>query len=237
MYSFQSFYPGPHPKRTPEYDCDITIKNLKDIFASCGDFQTRKLDFGLNGELFLEVCWLDGVVSGDSVSSDIIRPLTDLLRSRAQSLEECARLIKEGLVYSYSPNLRTEMDDAVSDLTHGHCAIVFDSLKLALCFEVRTSNVRSISEPTLEKSLKGGKDSFVETLRINTSLVRRRICSPKLKLVESSIGRKTGTRVAMMFIDGVADPAKVEELASRLDHIDVDALLSTGVPSDLSTFL
>ena len=49
----------------------------------------------------------------------------------------------------------------------------------------------------------------METLRINISLVRRRICSPKLKLVESSIGRKSNTRVAMMFIDGVADPAKV----------------------------
>ena len=229
MYNFQSFYPGPHPKKTPEYDCDITIKNLKDIFASCSDFQFRTLDFGLGGEIFPEVCWLDGVVSGDSVSQDIIRPLTDLLRSRARTAEECARLIKEGLVYSYSPNERTKMDDLVSDLTHGHCAIVFDSLKLALCFEVRTSNVRSISEPTLEKSLKGGKDSFVETLRINTSLVRRRICSPKLKLVESSIGRKSNTRVAMMFIDGVANPAKVEEIAARLDNIDVDALLSTGM--------
>ena len=80
MYNFHSFYPGPHPKRSPEYDCDITIKNLKDIFASCGDFQNRKLDFGLGGEIFPEVCWLDGVVSGDSVSQDIIRPLTDLLR-------------------------------------------------------------------------------------------------------------------------------------------------------------
>ena len=94
MYNFQSFYPGPHPKRAPEYDCEITIENLKGIFARCSDFQARKLDFGLNGELFLQVCWLDGVVSGDSVSQDIIRPLTDLLRSRAQSLEDCARLIK-----------------------------------------------------------------------------------------------------------------------------------------------
>ena len=229
MYNFQSFYPGPHPKRTPEYDCELTIKNLKDIFASCGDFQTRKLNFALEGEIFPEICWLDGVVSGDSVSQDVIRPLTDLLRSRAHSEEDCARLIKEGLVYSYSPNERTKTDDVVADLTHGHCAIIFDELKLALCFEVRTSNVRSVSEPTLEKALKGGKDSFVETLRINTSLVRRRICTPKLKLVESSIGRKSNTKVAMMFIDGVADPAKVEELAARLDRIDVDVLLSTGM--------
>lgn len=188
----------------------------------------RRLNYGLEGELFLDICWLDGVVSGDNVSQDIIRPLTDMLRSRTQTAEDCAKQIKEGLVYSYSPSERRQTDDVVNDLTHGYCAILLDALELALCFEVRSSNVRSISEPTLEKSIKGAKDSFVETLRINTSLVRRRLCSPKLKLVESSIGRKSNTRVAMMFLDGVADPATVEELAARLDSIDVDVLLATG---------
>ena len=228
MYSFKSDHPGPHPKRTPEYDCDITIKNLKDIFASCGDFENRQINYGLEGRLFLSLCWIDGVVSGDGVSQDVIRPLTDLLRSVGSSAEECAGLIKEGLVYSYSVKERNDMDDLINDLTHGYCAVVFDGLKRAYTFELRSSNVRSVSEPTLEKSLKGAKDSFVETLRINTSLVRRRICSPKLKSVESDIGRKSNTRVALMFIDGVADPANVEELAARLDSIDVDVLLSTG---------
>ena len=116
----------------------------------------------------------------------------------------------------------------VSDLTHGHCALLFDGINRAVCFEVRSDKARSVSEPTLEKSLKGAKDAFVETLRVNTALVRRRICTPKLKLVESTVGRKSNTRLAMLFVDGVADPATVEELARRLDALDVDALLATG---------
>ncbi len=79
-----------------------------------------------------------------------------------------------------------------------------------------------------KKSIKGAKDSFVETLRTNTALVRKRICSPKLKVIESSIGRKSHTKLAIMFVDGVASPDTVRELASRLDALDVDALLATG---------
>lgn len=203
--------------------------NLKDIFSRCGDFEIRNILFGLEQELSLAVCWLDGVVSGTSVTEEIIRPLTQLSRARdVQTETQCLELILQGAVYSYSAKHRDTMDDIINDLTHGHCVVMLDGINQAVSFEVRSSNVRSISEPTLEKSLKGAKDSFVETLRINTSLVRRRLCTPKLKLLESSIGRKSQTQLAIMFLDGVADPATVEELAKRLDALDVDALLATG---------
>ena len=220
---------GFHKQKQPEYKCLISSQGLDDIFQRCGDYETREILFGLEEKIRLQVCWLDGVVSGTAVTEDIIRPLTQLSRSRNVTNEQqCLELILLGAAYNYSAKQRETMDQVVDDLTHGHCAVILDGIGQAVCFEVRTSNTRSISEPTLEKSLKGAKDSFVETLRINTSLVRRRLCSPKLKLIESSVGRKSHTRLAVMFVDGVADPATVEELARRLDGLDVDALLATG---------
>ena len=220
---------GFHKQKQPEYKCLLSSRGLDEIFQCCGDFETRDILFGLEDRICLHVCWLDGVVSGTAVTEDIIRPLTQLLRSRnAETEQQCLDLILLGAVYSYSAKQRETMDQVVDDLTHGHCAVVLDGLNQAVCFEVRTSNTRSISEPTLEKSLKGAKDAFVETLRINTSLVRRRICSPKLKVVENNVGRKSHTKVAILFMDGIADPATVEELARRLDGLDVDALLATG---------
>ncbi|MGN0981694.1 MAG: spore germination protein [Candidatus Limivicinus sp.] len=220
---------GFHKQKQPEYKCLISSQELDNIFQHCGDFEMREILFGLEGKICLHVCWLDGVVSGTAVTEEIIRPLTQLLRSRnAASEQQCLDLMLLGAVYSYSAKQRETMDQVVDDLTHGHCAVILDGINRAVCFEVRTSNTRGISEPTLEKSLKGAKDAFVETLRINTSLVRRRICSPKLKVIENNVGRKSHTKVAILFVDGVADPATVEELARRLDGLDVDALLATG---------
>ena len=221
--------PGPHLRKKPEYKCLLSADSLKAIFAGSADFESREIYFGLGAEVRLQVCWLDGVVSGGDISEQILRPLTELSRARGVAGElQCLELVMGGAVYSYSAKQRLTADQVVDDMTHGHCAVIFQGLHRAVCFEVRSEKARAVSEPTLEKSLKGAKDAFVETLRVNTALVRRRLCTPKLKLMESVVGRKSNTRVALMYLDGVADPGTVEELAARLDALDIDALLATG---------
>lgn len=230
MYSNANSSLGFHPDNKPKYPEVISSVTLKKIYSSCNDFEIRKIDVGLAGDIFVHVCWLDGLVTGGFVAEYIIRPLTQALRSaKAFDEKECMRLILQGSVYSYSVRGRKNMDDLVSDLSHGLCAIIFDKEEAALCFEVRSTSVRSISEPSLEKSLKGAKDSFVETLRINTSLVRRRLSTPQLKLVESKLGRKSDTLISVMYVEDVANPDLVNELAKRLDAIDVDAVLALGI--------
>lgn len=218
-----------HTLTLPEYKCLLCSENISALFSGSVDFESREIFFGLEGKISLRLFWLDGVVNGESVAEEIIRPLTELSRARRASNEQdCLDAVLSGLVYSCSAAERITTDEVVSDITHGCCAVVFDGLNRAVCFEVKSSNARSVSEPTLEKSLKGAKDSFVETLRTNTSLVRRRICSPALKIRQSIVGRKSHTRVAVLYIDGVAAPEIVEELTRRLCALDIDALLAAG---------
>ncbi|MBR1456518.1 MAG: spore germination protein [Oscillospiraceae bacterium] len=225
----QQTLPPPHPRRTPEYPAPVSAQALRELFAACADFETRQIDFGLDGKLSLQVCWLDGLVSGEAVTEDVLRPLTQSVRAGGADDEgACIERILHGAVYRCSVHLRRDLDSLVADLTHGHCAVVFSRSRAALTFELRARESRAVSEPTLEKSLKGAKDSFVETLRINTSLVRRRVCTPRLKLAESTVGRKTHTRVAVLFVEGVAAPEIVTELIRRLNALDVDALLGVG---------
>ena len=159
-----------HPLKTPVYPEPISAQTVKNIFDGCSDFQLREISPALISEP-VAVCWLDGVVDGGAVSTEIIRPLTELLRTGGELTVE--RLM-QGAIYSAQAQERNDTDDLINDLTQACCAVIIGSN--AVTFEVRTKNQRSISEPTIEKSLKGGKDSFVETLRTNTALVRKRIC-------------------------------------------------------------
>ena len=219
-----------HAQRLPEFPCLLSAAALETVFSSCADFQHRSISLGGEPGAAVAVCWLDGLVSGKQVAEDIIRPLTDVLRlPDARSSRQSLSLILAGAVYSSSARQRETVDEAVQDLTHGCCVLVFDSLCRAVSFEVRSETGRAVSEPTLEKSLKGARDSFVEVLRLNTALVRRRLCTPALKVVESRVGRKSHTTAAILFLEGVADPHTVEELARRLDALDVDAVLATGI--------
>ena len=229
MYDRTDKLPPRHPQAKPEYACALSSKNLNDVFACCADFHLRPVLPGLDGHGSVHLAWIDGLVSGEEVAEAVLRPLTEYWRAGGVSPERCFELLLRGGVTAMTARPRDTMDDLTRDLTHGCCAILFDSLNRALTFELRSTSVRSVSEPTLEKSLKGAKDSFVESLQVNTALVRRRLSTAKLKLVQSSIGRKSATGVALLYLDGVADPARVEELARRLDSIDVDALLATGL--------
>ena len=219
-----------HPRRAPVYTCLPTLPSLREIFSACADFQTRTLRLGLASNHIVTVCWLDGLVSSRMLTEDVIRPLTSLVRlPESESERQSLLRILAGAVYNCSAQYRETMDEVVNDLTHGCCVLLFEGSAQAVSFEARSETQRAVSEPTLEKSIKGAKDSFVETLRVNTALVRRRLCTPKLKLVESTLGSTTVTKVAMFYLDGAASPDTVSALAARLDALEADALLATGL--------
>lgn len=217
-----------HRRKNIEYSTIINAQNVSDIFSDCDDFEIRGIDVGLRHSEKISVCWLDGTVSGADISQNILRPLTTAVRCDAPDTKALILSLLEGAVYSYSVSECKSMDKLISNLTHGHCAIIFDLELSAVSFEVKSSSVRSVSEPTLEKSVKGAKDSFVEVLRVNTSLMRRRIASPDLKIVETTVGRKSHTRAAVVYYRGIASPDTVNEALRRLGSIDIDAALSVG---------
>ena len=156
--------------RRCEYPMLLTADALRAVFVSCADFQMRALSLGLRDGRTARVCWLDGLVDGELVSETVIRPLTSALRADGgETPQRSLERAMAGAVYSYSAQRRDTLDEAVDDLTHGCCLLLFDGVCRAVSFEVRSACARPVSEPTLEKSIKGARDSFVETLRVNTA--------------------------------------------------------------------
>ena len=208
----------------------VSAEALSSAYSGCADFESRRVLPGLMaGAPALTLCWLDGLVDGAALSEYVLRPLADVTLAAGPSgpaalLERCER----GAVYDCVVRRRTELSDAVSDLASGYCALCFDSLGEALCFDVRTKASRAVGEPSVEKAIKGGKDAFVETLRTNTSLVRRKLRSPRLKLEQLTLGELSSTTVALLYIEGVAKPEHVALARDRLRSIEIDGLLAAG---------
>ena len=193
-------------------------------FKDCADFEKRSVTAGRWG-IPATACWLDGCVSGDQVSEDILRPLNRLSCARAG---ECIELAVAGGVYSATVRERTTDEEIVSDLTGGFAAVIFDETGSALTFEVKPGTNRSVEMPTVEKSVLGAKDAFVETLRTNTSLVRRRLSTPALKLWQTDVGSETKTKVDVLYLDGTARPEQVDAVKARLEKLDIRSLTAAG---------
>ena len=230
MYEYLKTSPGVrHERKRPEFTMELNILSLETIFSDCSDFERRDIYFGLDNKICLPLCWLDGLTDAQAISGGIIRPLTDILRTApAESPDKALELILHGLAFSANAKQFNNTGEVVSELTRGCCALLIPGHG-AVCFEVKSQNTRSINEPSLEKSVKGGKDSFVETLRTNTALVRRRIRDPRLKTRKLELGRKSHTQIEILYLEGVVDPALPLEVLRRLNQIDVDSVLATGI--------
>jgi len=221
--------PPPHPRSVPRYEGKLSLEALAGIFSDCADFTVREICVAGNALRDVSVCYIDGMVSGVHVSEAVIRPLTESpLLENARDERSCMELMLRGGVYNFAAKKRGTLDEVVQDLTHGCCAIVFSGRGVALCFETKSAEHRSIEQPTLEKSVLGAKDSFIENLRINSSLVRSKLRDPGLKLVQTTVGRRSSTTVAVMYMQDIAKPELIQELLRRLDAIDIDGVTTIG---------
>lgn len=70
---------------------------------------------------------------------------------------------------------------------------------------------RSVTEPEAEQVIKGPREGFTEAIRVNVSLIRRRMRSPKCKIQYLSLGRYTHTDVALLYTEGIADKTIIKK--------------------------
>ncbi|MGO0063244.1 spore germination protein [Brevibacillus fluminis] len=121
-----------------------------------------------------------------------------------------------------------DFDNLFTSLLSGNVILLFEGLDVGFLLSLKGWETRAISEPSTESIIRGPRDSFTETLRTNTALIRRRIRDTRLRVEQRMVGRSTKTDVAIMYIEGIANEKVVEEVRTRLDRIDLDSVLESS---------
>ncbi|NLA11818.1 MAG: spore germination protein [Firmicutes bacterium] len=119
-----------------------------------------------------------------------------------------------------------------AELSRGGAAVFFDGSAGALICDTRKPKLRAISEPENETTLRGPRDGFIENLRVNTSLIRLRLPIPQLWMKKMTLGRLSNTEVVLIYIKGLAREKLIREVHSRLQQVDIDAILGSGYLED-----
>ena len=202
----------------------VSVGGLQKLLADCADLTFRRVLSG-GGRVEAAALWLDGLTDSRAVGEDVLRPLS-ALHGRTQS--ECAARALHGGIWSCAASACRTDGEAAAAVLRGCVCVIFDEPGLALSFEVKSPAGRAVEAPAVEKSVLGARDSFVETLRVNTALVRRRLPTSALKLREYTLGRSTRTRVVLFYIEGIAPPARVEALSGRLRELAAQDLGDVG---------
>ena len=199
-------------------------------FEDAADFETRKV---LCGGQLLTVLFLDGLTSGRDIAEQVLRPLAQMADEAREEVLYTRAL--QGGVWCASVKEPESTQQAAELLVNGFCVILFPKSGKALGCEVKTGEKRSPSPPETENTVKGAKDAFTETLRTNTSLVRRHLRTPGLRLTETVIGKRTLTKVTVCWIDRLTDPELPRRMQERLSSIDIDGALSPAAIEEYVT--
>lgn len=205
----------------------VTPENVQAVFRDAADFFARRIYIGGSRELPAWVFFIDGLTSGGDISDFVVEPLMKC-RPTTDDPGEALDWLAGSVVYCCTGEIRTTMDQICAGLVNGFAIVLPEGQHRALALEAKTGEKRGISEPSIENTVKGSKDAFVETVRTNTSLVRRHLRTPELRIEEQIVGRQTLTNVSILYINDLTDPSMVEKLRKKLESIDIDGLLSTN---------
>jgi hypothetical protein len=207
-------------------DLSLNEQTLKDLFQNCSDFMIRPVQ--INGEPKILLFYLEGLTDTKTLDLVLLKPLMfQGLPSGLNEVGTLGRIIEQQLLAATPVRTISELGKLVDEILKGNLGILVEGEAKALIADMQGSEQRSVEEPATEVTIRGPRDGFTESLKTNTTLLRKRIRSTRLKLESMSIGELSQTNIAIVYIEGLATETLLNEVRTRLSRIQIDAILES----------
>ena len=192
------------------------LRSLLDIDKSFDIIEKRLVVGGRRASLF----FVDGFVK-DEILEKILEFFYGLKPEELPASLETFQA-------EYLPYIETEilenMEDALQNLLSGVPCLFLSGMEGCLAIDCRTYPARSVEEPLKDRTLRGSRDGFVETIVFNTALIRRRIRSPRLHMEMMNAGDSSRTDIVLCYMEGKDNGDCLNLLRERIQGIHTDAL-------------
>lgn len=197
------------------------IKAVKKILASedvlVFEFKSEK------GKKFAAI-YADGIADKQLLGELVVKPLRAVEGDAA--LEEVKLLLA-------SPEVKDGggIDNAIKEISDGNAVLFVDGEKDFFIIGLKSPPVRAIAEPPTQIAVKGPREGFIEDIKTNMGLVRKRLKSDKLQIKTVKVGQRSETAVALVYLEGVCPeglPERVEReiLEKKIDVVPDSSYIS-----------
>jgi spore germination protein KA len=210
---------------------DESLKKIKAETCGSSDVVVRSFSIGANHDIDCALVFIDGMISSQIINDDVIKPLlfkTLRISEEAGDKDSFLDFVQKSLLSVNELKETKSLGEAVGGLLSGDVVLFVDGIQKAVIMNSKGWEKRSVSEPASESVVRGPRESFIENLRTNTALLRRKITNSNLVFESMTIGRKTATKICLAYIKNVAQPELVNEVRSRMSAIDTDSILESG---------
>lgn len=195
------------------------IEHIRLLMGESTDFVVREIAVSCSKRAVL--FYLDGMIDKPTLQDHLLAPLQERRLGEEFSLNE----LKDCILNAGEVRFIFNIEDGLQRVLSGSVLVVLDGAAEAISVAMPGWEDRDITEPKLQTVIRGPQDSFTETIRTNTTLVRRRIKDIRLRLTTVQVGAETRTDVAVMYIQGVANDEMVRQTLEKLSRIRENRVL------------
>ncbi len=175
------------------------------------------------------IVFIGGLVDVDRIDRELLHPLINNAHIKGLKKEEslvdeiCKRFIPMSTIETTKDEKKIE-----HAMKRGYAVIIIDNLETSILANVKGGEFRTIKEPTDEVSIGGTKESFIEDLDINISIIKRMLRDKHLTIEKFTVGTRSQTDVAILYLNDVAEDKVVNEIKKQIKDIDTDIIYSAG---------
>lgn len=196
------------------------IKTIQEELGNSSDIIVREINDNLC------YIYLESVSSDDKISNFLLKSIVHY-----QKIEDLFKELQSN-IYNSHIEVMKDFKEVYYYLASGYTCLFIDSEERYIVIETKENLNRSIAESTSEPLIRGPKDSFTENNSSNLGLIRKRIKDSKLRIDELKIGKRTKSKVSIIYINDIAEKKNVDTIKQALNEIDIDAILDTGYIRD-----
>ncbi len=214
-----------------ETDCKKLFLSLEDNINYLYELNSQDSDLVLRrfkaGDSNAVLITCEGLSDKILIGEAVLRPILtcDLMPDNPTLKYAC---IRDRLLCASEQTEIFDFDSLLKGVMGGSCAMLIDGVPRSLMIDVRGFDRRGISEPIMEITDRGSRESFVEVARINMTMVRRRLKTPSLRFETFEIGEESSTSVIMCYLADRVSESILSQVRQRLKKIKIDSVLESG---------
>ncbi|HJD02112.1 MAG TPA: spore germination protein [Candidatus Mediterraneibacter excrementavium] len=206
-------------KRKVSASFEENIRYMNTVLPVAKSFDIIRRDLMIGGKASV-FYYIDGFVKDEAM----LKIMDSFLSVTEQNMSvdgEC--FIQEHVPY-VEVDLAVDFDQVLRNVLSGAAALFIDGYEECIIIDCRTYPARSVDEPEKDKSLRGSRDGFVETIVFNTALIRRRIRDPHLIMEMTEAGQSSRTDIAVCYMSDRVDRELLDNLKQRINALQLDDL-------------
>jgi spore germination protein KA len=195
---------------------------IKELFSKSADVLVRPIKIEQDNITMYIFC-VDGLIDSELFDEAVLQTLKfDPYLKECLTERAVMNYLLDGGAYHIFTKEEADYKALLKVVLSGNVALLFDGEQKAIVYDLKKFEKRSISEPTEEGVIKGAKDAFIEVMRTNTALIRRRVRTEYLVVESLSAGKLSKTDMSLIYISNIVNLETVNKIRQIIQNIDID---------------